>query len=73
MTLLWAWFAIPLWKRVVGGLVLGVALGAIWPGRRIEAAILWTAARRLMPLPDALLDEAWGAVLRDLDPGAGGS
>ena len=25
------WFAIPLWKRVVAGLVLGVALGALWP------------------------------------------
>lgn len=26
-----AWFAIPLWKRVVGGLVLGVLLGLFWP------------------------------------------
>lgn len=25
------WFAIPLWKRVVGGLVLGVLLGLLWP------------------------------------------
>lgn len=25
------WFAIPLWKRVIGGLVLGVLLGALWP------------------------------------------
>lgn len=25
------WFAIPLWKRVVAGLFIGAALGAIWP------------------------------------------
>ncbi|MEC9018023.1 MAG: cation:dicarboxylase symporter family transporter, partial [Pseudomonadota bacterium] len=25
------WFAIPLWQRVVGGLVLGVAIGLFWP------------------------------------------
>ncbi|UVO50588.1 dicarboxylate/amino acid:cation symporter [Sphingomonas sp. SUN019] len=26
-----AWLAIPLWKRVVGGLVIGVLLGLLWP------------------------------------------
>ena len=31
MTLLRRWFAIPLWKRVVGGLILGIALGLLWP------------------------------------------
>ena len=31
MTILRRWFAIPLWKRVVGGLVLGIALGLLWP------------------------------------------
>ncbi|MEA3540728.1 MAG: dicarboxylate/amino acid:cation symporter [Pseudomonadota bacterium] len=25
------WFAIPLWRRVVGGLVIGVLLGLFWP------------------------------------------
>lgn len=25
------WFAIPLWKRVVAGLILGIALGLLWP------------------------------------------
>lgn len=27
-----AWFAIPLWQRVLGGLVIGIAIGALWPG-----------------------------------------
>lgn len=31
MNLLRAWFAVPLWKRVVGGLMIGVALGLLWP------------------------------------------
>lgn len=31
------------------------AVAAIWPDRRVEVAILWTAARRLMVLPEALL------------------
>ncbi|MDX3900091.1 MAG: double-strand break repair helicase AddA [Sphingobium sp.] len=31
------------------------ALGVIFPGRRVEAALLYTAAPRLIPLPDALL------------------
>ncbi len=30
MTLLRGWFAIPLWKRVVGGLVVGILLGTFW-------------------------------------------
>ncbi len=25
------WFAIPLWKRVVGALLLGIAIGLLWP------------------------------------------
>ena len=34
------------------------ALAAIWPDRRVEAAILWTRTARLMPLPDALMTAA---------------
>ena len=26
-----AWFAIPLWKRVMAGLALGVIVGLAWP------------------------------------------
>ena len=25
-----AWFAIPLWQRVVGGLIIGVVIGIFW-------------------------------------------
>ncbi|MDP5306967.1 double-strand break repair helicase AddA [Paracoccus spongiarum] len=49
------------------------ALRLIWPGRPVEAAILWTAAPGLMPIPDALLDAAMaaaaGVVPSALDPG----
>ncbi|WP_454280626.1 dicarboxylate/amino acid:cation symporter [Sphingomonas sp. Marseille-Q8236] len=31
MRLIRGWFAIPLWQRVVGGLVLGVVIGLFWP------------------------------------------
>ncbi|WP_212522925.1 double-strand break repair helicase AddA [Actibacterium sp. MT2.3-13A] len=34
------------------------ALAAVYPGRRIETAILWTRAARLMPLPSALVTAA---------------
>lgn len=33
------------------------ALRAIYPGHVVESAVLWTATRSLMPLPDELLDE----------------
>lgn len=31
MRLIRGWFVIPLWQRVVGGLILGVAIGLLWP------------------------------------------
>ena len=45
------------------------ALAAIWPGRQVEAAVLWTATRSLMALPPALLE----AALADLDPATPGA
>ena len=33
------------------------ALAAIYPGRRIEAAVLYTQAPLLVPIPATLLDE----------------
>ena len=38
------------------------ALAAIYPGRAVETAVLWTAARQLMWLPDAVLDAAMDAL-----------
>lgn len=35
-----------------------LALSALYPGRRIDTAILWTAAPRLMPLPHDLVSAA---------------
>ena len=34
----------------------------IYPGRRVEAALLWTYEARLTPLPDGLLDRAFARV-----------
>ena len=45
------------------------ALRLIWPGHRVEMAVLWTATRRLMPLPDAVLDGA----IAGLDPDPAGA
>lgn len=45
------------------------ALHGIWPDRRIETGILWTATRSLMVLPGDLLDQA----LAGLDPRPSGS
>ena len=39
-----------------------MAAAGIWPGRRVEAAILWTRAPRLMALPDDLLARHEGAI-----------
>ena len=37
------------------------AVGEIWSGRRVEAALLWTAGPTLMPLRTAKLDAAFDA------------
>ncbi|MBX9575487.1 MAG: double-strand break repair helicase AddA [Caulobacteraceae bacterium] len=31
------------------------ALKSVWPGRRVEAALVWTDGPRLMPIPEAML------------------
>ena len=33
------WFAIPLWKRVLGGLVLGLLLALVWPDAAPKVAV----------------------------------
>jgi ATP-dependent helicase/nuclease subunit A len=46
------------------------ALAAVWPGRAVETAILWTRTRRLMLLPPALTAAALARAAR-LDPEGG--
>jgi ATP-dependent helicase/nuclease subunit A len=36
------------------------ALAQVWPGRRVDTAILWTRTARLMPLPHDIVREALG-------------
>ncbi len=43
----------------------GAALAAIWPGRRVDLAILWTATAVLMPLPPDLVAAAGERALAD--------
>lgn len=45
------------------------ALRLIWPGEPVEVAVLWTAARSMMALPDDLLDR----VMAGLDPNGRGA
>ena len=37
-------------------------LRRLYPGRAVEAALVWTDGPRLMPVPDALIDEALHAL-----------
>lgn len=37
-------------------------LQALYPGRTVEALLLWTHVPRLMALPDGLLDMVWGKI-----------
>jgi ATP-dependent helicase/nuclease subunit A len=47
------------------------ALAAVYPGRRIETAVLWTRHRRLMALPGPLVAAALARAGRLLDPAGG--
>ena len=40
------------------------ALRGIWPDRPIRMAVLWTATRSLMTLPDALLDRVMAGLVK---------
>lgn len=48
MGLLRGWFAIALWKRVLGGLVLGVVLGIFWPAAAPYIAVIGDIFVRLI-------------------------
>jgi ATP-dependent helicase/nuclease subunit A len=48
------------------------ALGKVFPGRRIDCALVWTDVPALMPLPAPLLDAEMARIAARLDrPGAG--
>lgn len=46
-------------------------LGHLWPGRRVRAAILWTATARFDEVAPTALDAALDAYLEAVDAGAG--
>lgn len=57
------WFALPLWQRVIGGLVLGVILGAAWPQGAAAIAILgdlFVRLIRMLVVPVVLITIAAG-------------
>jgi Na+/H+-dicarboxylate symporter len=49
-TLLRGWFAIPLWKRVLAGLALGVIVGLVWPAHAPQVAFLGDIFVRLIKM-----------------------
>lgn len=49
-SLLHGWFAIPLWKRVLAGLALGVVVGLAWPGFAPQVAFLGEIFVRLIKM-----------------------
>jgi Na+/H+-dicarboxylate symporter len=63
MTLLRNWFAIPLWKRVLGALALGVLLGVFWPQAAPAVQFLgdlFVRAIRMLVVPIVLVTIAAG-------------
>src|SRR3546814_18948334 len=52
------WFAIPLWKRVLGGLVPGLLLALVWPEAAPKVAVfgdLFVRAIRMLVAPIVLV------------------
>jgi ATP-dependent helicase/nuclease subunit A len=47
------------------------ALAQVWPGRRIETALLWTRSATLMPLPPALTAAALARAAQEVREAAG--
>jgi len=57
------WFAIPLWQRVLGGLVLGLVLAFVWPAAAPKVAFLgdlFIRAIRMLVAPIVLVTIASG-------------
>ncbi len=58
-----AWFAIPLWKRVVGALLLGIAIGLLWPDGAAAIKIvgdLFVRLIKMLVVPVVLITIAAG-------------
>jgi Na+/H+-dicarboxylate symporter len=63
MNLLRGWFAIPLWKRVLGALALGLLFAAVWPSATPAVAFmgdLFVRAIRMLVAPIVLVTIASG-------------
>ena len=63
LTIVRAWFAVPLWKRVVGALALGVLFGIFWPDATGAVAFLgdlFVRAIRMLVAPIVLVTIASG-------------
>jgi len=63
MNLLRGWFAIPLWKRVVAGLVVGILLGAFWAEGAASIRLLgelFVRLIRMLVVPVVLITIAAG-------------
>ena len=63
MTILRAWFAIPLWKRVLGALALGLIFVLVWPEATPAVALigdLFVRAMRMLVAPIVLVAIAAG-------------
>ncbi len=63
MSVLRGWFAIPLWKRVLGALALGVVFAVVWPEATPAVAFmgdLFVRAIRMLVVPIVLVTIAAG-------------
>jgi Na+/H+-dicarboxylate symporter len=63
MTILRAWFAIPLWQRVLGALGLGLLFAVLWPAATPAVAFigdLFVRAIRMLVAPIVLVTIAAG-------------
>ena len=63
MSLLYRWFAIPLWQRVVGALILGVVFALVWPAGAPYVQFLgdlFVRAIRMLVAPIVLVTIAAG-------------
>lgn len=57
------WFAVPLWQRVLGGMVIGVLLGLAWPAAASSIAIvgeLFVRLIRMLVVPIVFISIASG-------------